>query len=343
MHYRIPFFNKLAEKYNVTVLHSGNKSLTDNDLYSEIIYPVKHIGSFRFQKGVIREISNDKYDIIIALFDVAWINTLIAFFLFSKKKKFILWGAWITKNNLANTVRLFFTKRAFSNVFYTDEARQDFIRKGVSSSNLYVGNNTFDVGSPQHSYEYNNKYRILFVGGLDQRKQNNILVNAFASISNKISDNIVLTFIGEGTEKKTLLSLVEQKNLTQKVSFVGRLNDNDRLKQYYNEAIISVSFGQAGLSVLQSIGYGVPFLTKKNAISGGEKSNLIHNFNGLFCEDSEESLAQHLLALCNNITWSKFLGKNAFEYYQKYCTIDNMANGFIDAIEGTKTAIINTK
>lgn len=340
LHYRIPFFNKLGEKYNVTVLHSGNETKAYNTKFIEITSPVKHFGPFKFQKNVITEIKKEQYDIVIVLFDVAWINTLLAFLMFSKHKKIILWGPWITRSNIANTIRTFFIKRAFATVFYTDEARQSFIKKGVSSNTLYVGNNTFDVGIPEHSYLYASKFRILFVGSLDKRKQNNVLINAFSSILEKISENIHLTIIGEGEEQNIIESQIKEKNITNRVSLVGKLNDKNVLNLYYREAIVSVSFGQAGLSVLQSMGYGVPFLTKKNAISGGEKSNIIHKQNGLLCEDSEMSLARYLLEVCSDIEWAKALGKNAFDHYQRYCTIENMTNGFIDAIEGTKNAVI---
>ncbi len=40
LHYRKPFYNKLAEKHNVTVLHSGKKSRGIEDKYEEIITPI---------------------------------------------------------------------------------------------------------------------------------------------------------------------------------------------------------------------------------------------------------------------------------------------------------------
>ena len=34
-HYRKPVYNELGMKYDVTILHSGNKSVTENDCYKE--------------------------------------------------------------------------------------------------------------------------------------------------------------------------------------------------------------------------------------------------------------------------------------------------------------------
>ena len=49
---------------------------------------------------------------------------------------------------------------------------------------------------------------------------------------------------------------------------------------FYKFAYCSISYGQAGLSVLQAFAFGVPFLTTENAISGGEKHNIENGKNG---------------------------------------------------------------
>ncbi|WP_169777290.1 glycosyltransferase family 4 protein [Campylobacter mucosalis] len=342
LHYRKAFFNELAKYYEVTVLHSGKKSVTQKDLYKEIIVPVKKIGPFYFQKYVVSEVKKNLYDIHIALFDVRWINTVMSIYFKNKRSKFIWWGAWLTKSFVANKIRLFFTKKADANVFYTYGAKKDFIGLGILDNNLFVANNTFDVGTGVKSYENINKNRILFVGSLDKRKQNDFLINAFYNSLLEIQDNIILTFIGDGPEKDYLQTLVKDKNIESRVEFVGRINEPDLLQNYYKESIVSVSFGQAGLSVLQSLGYGVPFITKINAISGGEKFNIKDRVNGFFCEDSQDSLKNTLIEICNNIEFARVLGKNAYEYYSKYCTIENMVQGFRDAIEDTRFAKVDT-
>lgn len=341
LHYRIPFFNVFAENYNVTVLHSGKKSAGIQDKFTEIIVPVKKIGPFFLQKGVIEETSKEDYEVIIAFFDVRWINTLRSIRKHSKHAKFILWGAWITDNYIANKVRIYNTRKSYANVFYTDEALQDFVIRGVCPRNLYVANNTFDVGVRSRSFEHFEKSSILFVGSLDKRKQNEILLQSFSEIVDKISKDITLTIVGDGEQKTELIHLANKLQLNERIDFVGKVNDTNILMDYYKNAIVSVSFGQAGLSVLQSFAYGVPFITKINAISGGEKSNIKQGINGILCDDDQSSLSENLINLCNYIDYSRKLGENAFDYYTKYCTIENMVQGFKDAIEGTRLAVID--
>jgi len=340
LHYRKAFFNELAKYYDVTVFHSGNQTLTEDDKYKEVIVPVKKIGPFYFQKGILEAVRSDKYGIVIALFDARWVNTVFSIFV-NKNSKFIWWGAWITKSKIANFIRLFFTKRSDANVFYTNEAKKDFINYGISDDNLYVANNTFDVGKRIKSYENKVKNTILFVGSLDIRKQNDVTIRAFKNIIDDIHQEINLIIIGDGSERGSLEQLTAELKIEKRVFFKGKITDVDELQEYYKKAIVSVSFGQAGLSVLQALGFGVPFLTKKNAISGGEKTNIKHNRNGILCDDNIKSLEEHFKYLCNNINYSRDLGKNAYKYYTDYCTIKNMVQGFLDAIDGTRIAKID--
>lgn len=343
LHYRKPLFNLLSKDYNVTVLHSGKKTVSDQDLYSEIIVPVLKKGPLYLQKDLLKEVQNKKYDVIIALFDVRWIYTIYSIFQHNKSAKFILWGAWLTKNTFANKLRLFLTRKADASIFYTFSSMQDFINKGSNKNNLYVANNTFDVGGQIKSFENDEKYRILFVGSLDKRKQNDVLIKAFSNITDIIPQHIQLTIIGDGTEKEILKNLVKELQLNDRISFTGRINNPNELKKYYSESILSASFGQAGLSVLQALGFGVPFLTKKNAITGGEITNVKDKYNGILCDDNIKSLEDSLIFAVNNIDIMRELGKNAYNYYSEFCTIENYALGFKDAIEGTRLAKVDSK
>lgn len=341
LHYRVPLFNLLAKKYDITVLHSGKSILKTTDLYKEIIVPAYKLQKIYYQPGLIKELKNKNYEVIILLFDVAWVTTLIALYFKKKSQRFILWGAWITKNTFANKIRFYFSKQADANIFYTYKSAHDFHKLGLSDENIFVANNTFDVGVTFDSSLIEIKDKLIFVGSLDKRKQNDILIYAFSNIISLINDEINLHIIGTGSELESLVKLVKELNITKRVIFKGKIEDQNILANEYKNAIASISFGQAGLSVLQSLGFGVPFITKLNAISGGEIFNLKNNYNGILCEDDITDLESKLLLLCTNIDFARKLGANAYEYYQKYCTMTNMTNGFIDAIENTHLAEID--
>jgi len=338
LHYRKALYNELAKKYEVTILHSGKPSVHETDNYKETIVSLKKIGPFYFQSKVLQEVRNVKYDVVISMFDIRWVNNILSMYMHNKNTKFIWWGAWLTNSKITNNIRLYLINKQYTSIMYTQEAKEEFVKLGVNAEKLFVANNTFDVGRRVKSYQNEIKNSILFVGSLDARKQNDILINAFFNIQQKIDKTIKLIIIGDGNERKNLENLIDKLGLGQKVQFEGKITDSNILLNYYSEAIVSVSFGQAGLSTLQSLGYGVPFLTKKNAISGGEITNIKDRYNGILCDDNILSLEHNLLKLCNDMKFTRELGKNAYDYYNEYCTIENMAQGFRDAIENTREA-----
>ena len=198
---------------------------------------------------------------------------------------------------------------------------------------MYVANNTFHVEGSESCSASPIKDIFINVGTLDSRKQNDVLILAFSKLIKVNKSNLYLYIIGEGSERSYLEDLIKTLNLEKNIFMPGRLEDINVLKKYYSRAIASVSFGQAGLAVLQSMALGVPFITKINAVSGGEKFNIINGFNGILCEDNINSLAEVMCQIANNLDYARNIGNNAFNYYTNHANIDVMVSGFQSAIE----------
>jgi len=210
LHYRKSLYNELSKYYDITVLHSGSVSVSNDDLYHEIVTKSKKIGPFILQSNVLKEVKSDKYDIVISMFDLRWINNILAMYMHNKNIKFIWWGAWFTNNFIANKIRLYLASKKYACIFYTADTRDSFIKKGISKHQLFVANNTFNVDSRVKSYKNEIKTSILFVGSLDKRKQNDILINAFANIKDTIPNEVNLVIVGDGIEKNNLYDLVKK-------------------------------------------------------------------------------------------------------------------------------------
>ena len=331
-HYRIPIFNLLAEHYELTILHSGKKeyfSLDKKINFNEIIVNQYNIGPFFLRPSVIKYMI--KFNNVIILSDVRAFFEML-FFLFNfKSKKIILWGNWFTKSIIANKFRILISKLAFSNIFYSEVTMKDFINSGVDSKKCFTANNTIYVDR-NIVKKSTNKNKILVVGSLNKRKRIDIIIKCFIEISDKIP-NISLEIIGSGSELNRLKKMVGSKKI--KINFHGKITDKNKLSEYYKNAICELSYSQAGLSVLQSLGYGVPFITSKKSISGGEIYNIINGYNG-YLIDNENQLKDILLDLCNNKSLTHELSKNALEYYDNFCTINHMLNGFLSALSTNK-------
>lgn len=336
LHYREDFFELLNEFYDVTVLHSGKLPNDAKHSYKVIKTNTMKAGPFFLQSGLFNTYFKKKFDVVILLFDLRWPNILVFIlfsFIFRLKCKVISWGAWKTNRSFLNSIRCLFMRIADANIFYCEDAKSDFIALGLPEHKAFVANNTFKVEIDVPCYLHRDKDIILFVGSLDARKRNIDLLQGFAAVVNQIPDKIRLVFIGDGSERALLEKKAERLNISSKVLFSGRMNSQDDLIEFYNRALCAVSYGQAGLSVLQSMGFGVPFLTLKGAISGGEISNIKHGHNGILLEQGLASLRRELIKISNDENYARKLGENAYDHYQKHCKLEHMVQGFVEAIE----------
>ena len=108
--------------------------------------------------------------------------------------------------------------------------------------------------------------------------------------------------------------------------------DNKEKAKYFARSYACISPLQAGLSVLESMGYGVPFITIKDAITGGEVFNIHNGVDGITM-DSIEELKDVIADVFNNK--QKFLdyGLNAKAFYNQYRKPEDMADGLWNAIQ----------
>lgn len=332
LHYRKALYNELSDYYEITVLHSGDISLNKKDRYKEVITKKIKFLFFDIQNSLFSEVRKD-YDVVIAMFDLHWIKNFIIPYIINRNTDFIWWGQWLTHKKFSNYLKIYFSNKNFKSILYTEYEKKRLVKAGVKGEKLFVANNTCDVVDRHECYKELNKNIILFVGSLDRRKELDVLINAFSKNCAVIPNSINLVIIGDGKEKDNLIKLIEKLSLEKRVFLKGKIISSIELVEYYKKALVNVSYGQAGLSVLQSFGYGVPFITKINAISGGEKTNIINGYNGYLCEDNEDSLGSLLRMLSNDQNLARKLGMNAYKYYTEKCTIRAMAKGFINAIE----------
>lgn len=96
--------------------------------------------------------------------------------------------------------------------------------------------------------------------------------------------------------------------------------------------IVCISPDQAGLSVLKSFGYGVPFVTHRDAITGGERLNIENGVNGVLF-DSFDEITEIIKDCAERPECYMEMGKSAKKYYDENRTVRQMVNGFLEAIE----------
>ncbi len=330
--YRKDLFNKLSDYYNITILHSGEVSKNENDKYTEIITKTIKAGPLYFQLGVRDELRKVNYDVIIAMFDIRWINNILALYV-HKSMKFIYWGHRYSKYSIVNLLREKLLKKSDAVLLYSDKEIKRLIDAGILKNKIFVANNTIYVGNSK-DFSTHPKNSFLFVGRAQKRKRVDILIKAFYNTLQRLPDNVTLDIVGSGKENEKLIKLVESLGLKKRIKFHGQITEEDDLIQYFKKAFAYVSPGPVGLGVLHSLAYGVPVVTNINGKHGPEFDNIVHNENGLTYSTNGE-LEKILISLAQEKSLSKKLGKNAYNYYSQKRKLEQMAQGFIDAIEST--------
>lgn len=126
--------------------------------------------------------------------------------------------------------------------------------------------------------------------------------------------------------------MCKDKGIQRKVHFLGSIYDEDRLSELFADAIVCISPNQAGLSVLKSMGYGVPFVTSVDSITGGERFNIRDKENGILFH-TEEELKKTILDIHQNPVKYIEMGRKAKEFYDAHRKPEMMVNGFVNAIE----------
>jgi len=334
-HYRISLFNEISKKSDLFVISSDAEIDKSEIRFSFIQIKLYVFGPFLLFKNLSKIIKNNDYEIIVAPFDLRFIQFFYLLFFKRNKVRWVWWGLDEGKSKIALIIKLIFAKMNIPIVYYHKKILDKFIKLGVSQSRYFVANNSFHIPNRKEAYLNENKNSFINVGSLDKRKKNKALILSFKNVLSRTQKDIKLYLIGEGEEKNELIKLVSNLNLQDNVIFTGKINDPNILSKYYYDSFSSVSYGQAGLAVLQSMANGVPFITHEKAISGGEIHNINHEENGILVV-SQDELEQWMLLFINNPKKAKSIGENAYNYYSANCTIENMAKSFNKVFKGVK-------
>lgn len=340
-HYRIPIFNILAKKYDITVVYSYE---TSSEILSQCEFQTQYIPIFRLWKFVIHKRNIYSYchnfDVVIAYGEKTWLS--YAFLSLCKRSfKLLFWtiGAPASYDrHYGEACKLhyyltdFFDKRADGLIFYSDVPIQMYKNRGVEKQNFFVANNTVKVRKTKVNPLIKNQ--ILFIGSLYLEKGLPVLLDAYKKVYEQNQSIPNLVVVGGGDQLETIKEWVVRSELSSKVELLGPIYEEGKKAELFSKSIACISPLQAGLSVLESMGYGVPFITMEDAITGGEIFNIKHNVNGLLLAGKEE-FEKVLLEMIENK--EKFIeyGINAYRHYWDYRKPEDMTKGLCEAIENS--------
>jgi len=334
--YRVPIFNILNKNYDLTVTYSIDKLFDEPVDFKVKKLPGHQLSRFFVHKDSLHKLCKE-YDVVVGYGDIGWLSLMRLLFIKNRKYKIILWGIGVRASYDSNygektkwdSVRYYLMRKTDAILFYSKDPIPIYLKEGFMEEKLHVANNTVLVNP---ILEQKERRTILFIGTLYKQKKIYELLNSYLEVYNLQKDIPNLEIIGGGDEYENITDWITENKLTNNVFLRGKIFDEKVLCNYFSEAIACISPGQAGLSVLKSMGYGVPYISKKNAITGGEIFNIENGVSGLLYENNED-LKDIILDICNHKEKFIQMGVKAKEHYDSYRKPEDMAKGISDAIE----------
>ncbi len=250
------------------------------------------------------------------------------------RRRTILWGhVWPRQGRVSRSEVVRRRMRSLSSgvVAYTNsEARE--LRETQPRLTVFAAPNAL-YSRRQMGFEVEaERFRVLYVGRLVDAKKPQLLLDAFSKATTRLT-GVRLTFVGEGPELAGLRAQANASMYKAQVEFLGHIEEQDRLRSLYAQAIVSVSPGCVGLSATQSFGFGVPMIISENEPHGPEIEAAEPELNCLFFQtDDSAALRAAILHVCRNRKHWSALGPQIAASCAANYSVERMVDGLVAAL-----------
>jgi glycosyltransferase involved in cell wall biosynthesis len=334
--YRVPIFNLLAESVDLTVVYESG-AVPDAARFSvkkADIYHIPRVG--KVYRGGLRRLTQG-YDIVINSYDTPVYAVKRLGQLKRRGFGLVHWGIGVSASysshfDAAGADQTFYNsilQASDACLFYSDYPVKKYTALGWPSEKLFTAPNTVFVQPDDVLRERNT---LLFLGSLYPQKGFDELLEQYLLAYQENPRVPKLVIIGDGSQRARIGNWIREHGLSDRITLAGAIFDDAVLGQYFASGIACVSSNQAGLTVLKSMGCGVPYITRRDAITGGEIFNIHDRVDGVLYDKPEE-LKGVLLDLTEHPETYMLYGNKARAHYEATRKPQDMVNGFLSAIE----------
>ncbi|MBY7834394.1 glycosyltransferase [Vibrio fluvialis] len=357
--WRAPVFERLSNLFKLKVFYGcdfpGTKVVS---LPKPHPFPSQEVPSFplrisRNSGNMLLPISYRLYyelrefnpDVVVCEGASNFINNLVVF-LYCKvhQKSMIQWGLGKIKGRKDSTIRRLLNpfiqpieRRADAVICYSLSGTHYYLDLGIDPAKIFVATNVVDTDSRIAEIDLFRKdvsyitdqranFNILFVGALENNKNVDLLIKAFALLKESYL-NITLTIIGDGAARRELEDLVTQLSLNETVKFLGRISGP--LIQYIHQMDVNIMPGLGGLVVSDMLCHGIPTIC---SVGDGCEADLIDGTNGIILDEmTEKTIFNAVSMLIDNPSYLSEMKRNARLSVDKY-NINSYVKSISDAI-----------
>ncbi|TCL59415.1 glycosyltransferase involved in cell wall biosynthesis [Kineothrix alysoides] len=177
--------------------------------------------------------------------------------------------------------------------------------------------NSLNPAFIKESYEGEREKQIVAVGRLDANKNHEMIIRAFAEISDRYPDYKLIIY-GEGPLRQKLTEYADDLGLSEQVELPGAIS-NVAEAIYKASAFILSSYSE-GMpnTLLEAMALGIPVIST-DCPPGGPRELIVHGENGLLVPPGDwEKLAENLQKLLDNIDYAKKMGRNASKVKEEF-------------------------
>lgn len=192
-------------------------------------------------------------------------------------------------------------------VVFQTKGAQNWFSKPIRKKSCIIANQVseqFFQATPAEVHK-----DIVSVGRLAEQKNHELLIKAFAKIANKTDDNLVI--YGEGERKETLVKLVRDLQLTDRVFFPGVVSDVSGTIKFAKMFVLSSSFEGMPNALIEAMVLGLPCIST-DCPCGGPRELFDNQKNGLLVPVGDENeLAEKMMNLIENEELRTEIGNRA--------------------------------
>lgn len=213
-------------------------------------------------------------------------------------------------------IRFFLMNMSDGIVFQTEGAK-NFFKEDIQSKSTVIPNPVSikkDVAENLSDYqlEYSKRdNRVVTAGRLSiSQKRQDILIDAFEIVHNAYPE-IKLVIYGEGGDKGRILSMIEEKKLTDCIVLAGRTNEVE--KEIYNARAFVMTSDYEGIpnALIEAMTLGVPSVST-DCSPGGARLLIEDGVNGFLVPRKDvHEIAQKLICLIEDESISNKFSKNS--------------------------------
>jgi glycosyltransferase involved in cell wall biosynthesis len=251
----------------------------------------------------------------------------------------LLWGhAWSRKGSASPTNVLRGAMRALADgvILYTHQ-QADELGAVSDRRRVFVAPNALYRSAEMEPAEGQDRTDFIYVGRLVAAKKPDLLLSAFQLALDRLPASTRLVFVGEGDLEEALRERARSLP-ADRVVFHGHVANPARLRAFYARAIASVSPGFVGLSITQSLGYGVPMIVARDEPHSPEIEAAIEGRNARFFQPtSVPKLADALVESALRPVGDAVRAEISADCRRRY-SAEAMAAGFIDAIRAVSVS-----